>query len=132
MIVNAALLCLSLNIYYEARGEPIEGQFAVAHVTMNRAKTEDKVCKAVYAPKQFSWTESVKSGNGKPTVNDTKSWKRAQRVAYLVLNGHWDVTGGAIMYHATHVSPHTDGRWNMRKIRRITMIGNHVFYVARA
>src|SRR5687767_7360847 len=28
--------CLARNIYYEARGEPLAGQYAVAEVTMNR------------------------------------------------------------------------------------------------
>jgi len=28
--------CMTANIYHEARGEPIKGQYAVAHVVMNR------------------------------------------------------------------------------------------------
>ena len=31
-----AVLCLALNVYFEARSEPINSQFAVAEVTMNR------------------------------------------------------------------------------------------------
>ncbi|MCK4867057.1 MAG: cell wall hydrolase, partial [Alphaproteobacteria bacterium] len=34
--VNNQLECLALNVYFEARGEPREGQVAVAHVVMNR------------------------------------------------------------------------------------------------
>ena len=37
MLAQGALLCLALNIYHEARGEPLKGQIAVASVTMNRA-----------------------------------------------------------------------------------------------
>lgn len=128
MLISAALMCLSLNVYHEARGESLEGQFAVANVTMNRAKTEDNVCKTVYAPNQFSWT-AHKTREGKPSIHEPKAWKIAQRVAYLVMRGgFWDVTNGATMYHATYTSPHLDGRWRKDRIRRVTMIGNHIFY----
>src|SRR5262245_29861041 len=33
---EAQLLCLAENVYYEARGEPMAGQYAVAEVTLNR------------------------------------------------------------------------------------------------
>lgn len=49
MTLSEALLCLALNVYFEARGEPIIGQYAVAHVTLNRVKENNStVCKEVY------------------------------------------------------------------------------------
>ena len=50
MILESALLCLSLNIYYEAGYEPPEAQMAVALVTLNRAHhKQTKVCNVVFA-----------------------------------------------------------------------------------
>jgi spore germination cell wall hydrolase CwlJ-like protein len=55
MILEYALLCLSLNIYYEAGYEPPEAQMAVAMVTLNRAHhKQTEVCNVVFAKKQFS------------------------------------------------------------------------------
>ena len=61
--------CMSLNIYYEARGESWRGKTAVAHVTLNRVKHEkypNTVCGVVLQAKlwkgnpirdmcQFAW-----------------------------------------------------------------------------
>ena len=44
--------CLALNVYHEARNQTIDGQYAVAHVTMNRvasSKHADNICDVVYA-----------------------------------------------------------------------------------
>lgn len=59
-MISAAVVCLALNIYHEARGESLTGQLAVAQVTLNR--TEDPrypsdVCEVVYEPHQFAWTQ---------------------------------------------------------------------------
>ena len=56
--------CLAMNIYHEARGERMEGQIAVAQVTLNRAAHEEwpsTICDVVYQPKQFSWTHMIKN-----------------------------------------------------------------------
>jgi hypothetical protein len=45
------LNCLTKNIYHEARGEPVDGQYAVAEVTMNRVASKhypNTVCDVVY------------------------------------------------------------------------------------
>jgi N-acetylmuramoyl-L-alanine amidase len=58
-MLSESLLCLALNIYYEARGEPLDGQFAVAEVTLRRvadSRWPDTVCDVVYQPHQFEWT----------------------------------------------------------------------------
>ena len=54
--------CLAANIYYEARGESVKAQKAVAHVTLNRVKSKQypkTVCAVVLQNKQFSWTMQV-------------------------------------------------------------------------
>src|SRR5262245_60964762 len=67
---EASLMCLARNGYFEARGEPVAGQFAVAEVTMNRKASRlfpRTVCEVVYQKNwdpirkrevaAFSWTE---------------------------------------------------------------------------
>ena len=49
-MIAEMLTCIALNVYYEARSEPLEGQYAVAHVVLNRVaddKFPDDACKVV-------------------------------------------------------------------------------------
>ncbi len=58
------LECLATNVYREARGEPMEGQIAVAKVTLNRVysgKYPSSICGVVYQKNQFSWTSRYKN-----------------------------------------------------------------------
>jgi spore germination cell wall hydrolase CwlJ-like protein len=119
-MIEAAVLCMALNLYHEARGEPLEGQFAVAQVTLNRAKRDpEKVCDAVRAKAQFSWTLN-------PTgVKDKEAWGVAQTVAKLSFHMR-DFTNGADHYHAVHVYP----TW--APAMAVTgYYGNHIFYKRR-
>ena len=53
------LNCLALNVYHEARNQPIEGQLAVAHVTLNRLDDPSfpsTICEVVFRSRHFSWT----------------------------------------------------------------------------
>ena len=48
--------CMTANIYHEARGESLKGQYAVAHVVMNRIHHEqfpNSVCEVVFQPKHL-------------------------------------------------------------------------------
>ena len=108
---KSELSCLVRNIYFEARGESLLGQVAVAKVTLNRAKNLS-VCEVVYAPKQFSWT----STKYKLPVEIPMQIYTA---AYLALNSNFSATH----YHATHVNP----AW-ATKLTKLGQIGNHVFY----
>lgn len=121
MTLQNALLCLALNIYHESRGEPLEGQIAVAMVTMNRANWETlEVCKVVYEEKQFSWTHQVND----PTPIEATAWAQARRIARTVIERkHADTTQGATHFHARTVRP----QWR-RSLKKTTAIGRHVFY----
>ena len=49
-MIEAALMCLALNVYFEARNDSMVGQYAVAQVVMNRvqsSKFPDDVCSVV-------------------------------------------------------------------------------------
>jgi spore germination cell wall hydrolase CwlJ-like protein len=119
-MISAAVMCLALNVYHEARSEPIKGQQAVAHVTLNRARERNmRVCDVVFAPAQFSWTIND------PKVTDERAWAIALKVAKRAYRTGpaADPTGGANHYHATYVQP----SW-ARSMERTTRIGLHIFY----
>lgn len=115
--------CLSMNIYHEARGERVEGQIAVAHVTINRVNSKrfpGEICDVVYQDKQFSWTHLIKD----PEPKEEKSWENAQVIARDVMIGNTeDPTIGAIFYHANWVNPYWADDMKLTKV-----IGNHLFY----
>jgi N-acetylmuramoyl-L-alanine amidase len=123
MILEAALICLATNIFHEARGEPIVGQYAVAQVTMRRAKGDPKrVCKEVYRAGQFSWTAVPQTS---PQKIDPDAYTKALAIARVVLQDKMpmDFSGGATHYHAVHVRPY----WS-KIFTRIAQVGNHIFY----
>ena len=117
------LRCLAENVYYEARGEPLAGQFAVAEVTMNRVRSAtfpDSVCAVVHQSGAFSWT--YQDNPPKPFGYE---WVRAQSVARAVYDDEKaPVLAGALYYHATHVSPDWAGSRS-----RVARIGRHLFYL---
>ncbi len=129
---NQALTCLALNIYHEARGEPMAGQYAVAEVTMNRVASKrypDTVCEVVYQQNwdrlrgryvgAFSWTEL----ESKARLNK-KAWRRASQAAEAVYYGRAAPTvSGALFYHAKYIKP----SWAKRK-KPVARIGKHIFY----
>lgn len=116
--------CLASAIYYEARGESLEGQLAVAQVVLNRARHDrwpDDICAVVYQSGQFSFTF-----DGKPDVPAVKgpAWKRAEAIAIIAVGQGWrDVTDKATFFHATYVKP------SWRRVKEETRrIGGHIFY----
>jgi spore germination cell wall hydrolase CwlJ-like protein len=122
--------CLALNIYWEARSEPVKGQLAVAHVTMNRVRSRsypDSICGVVYQGNQhspgacqFSWWCDDRSD--RPT--EYKAWQTSMANARRVIEGRSaDPTGNALFYHVHTISPY----WKSEK-QRIARIGSHIFY----
>ncbi len=124
--------CLAMNVYYEARGEQLAGQYAVAEVTMNRvasARYPGTVCEVVYQKRwdplrkryvsAFSWTEFdlVPHPYGEP-------WQQAWEVAKAVYEGQQPPTvNGALLYHARYIKP----SWSRGK-RPVARVGAHIFY----
>lgn len=110
--------CLAENIYYEARNQPIEGQIAVAAVTLNRMEDDrwpDTICGVVNQKYQFSWVGNV---HEKPRG---KAWRVAQEVALQTLGDEDRLR--ATHFHATYVSP----EWATKK-KKVKKIKDHVFY----
>ena len=130
--VREEIDCLALNIYFEARSEPIDGKVAVGHVVMNRvadARYPDKVCEVVKQGGekrrnkcQFSWFCDGRSDH----PANVRAWKESLALARVVYWGYSpDPTHGALWYHADYVRPH----WR-RALERGPKIGRHVFYAA--
>ena len=118
--------CLAANIYHEARGESLAGQYMVAYVTMNRVESSrypNTICAVVKEYKQFSWYNPKISKYPK----DSDAWDKACSVALKFLLdkpiSKIDLSEGAIYYHATYVSP----EWAARKTY-IGRVGIHLFY----
>jgi len=119
MLIASMVSCIALNVYHEARGEPLEGQHAVALVTRNRMlATNTDACTVVHSPYQFSWTIY------KPKATDPRAYKIAEQVAINVLMGKIpDFTGGATFYHHKGIKPYWATKFTYTKT-----IGNHKFY----
>ena len=118
--------CLATAVYFEARGESLEGQLAVARVVMNRAasgKYPTSWCEVVKQPAQFSFVRHRQF----PLV-DTASdaWRKAQGIARLaVTNVVPSVDSNVLWYHANYVAPSWGHRLNL-----VQKIGAHIFYRA--
>ena len=101
----------------------MEGQIAVAQVTLNRVAHSEwpsTICEVVYEPKQFSWTFLLKDHS----TTEARAWKKAQIIARDVMIGNVeDPTYGAVFYHANYVSPDWAEFLDLSKV-----IGNHLFY----
>lgn len=122
--------CLAAGIYFEARGEPIDGQKAVAQVIINRVKNPsypNTICGVVYQNKrkrnrcQFSFAcDGIRD-----RVRDSASWKTAEEITDDIIGQKFWMksVGSSTHYHATYVNP----RW-ARTMKRRVKIGRHIFY----
>ncbi len=114
--------CLAGAIYFESKGEPLDGQLAVAKVIMNRAASgrfARSVCGVVHQRGQFSF---VRGGSMPPVARNSANWRTAVAVAHIAANELWKPTAdNALYFHARRISP----GWRMT---RVATIGNHVFY----
>ena len=116
-----ALTCLAVAIYFEARGEPIDGQMLVAETIINRVDDErwpDTICEVVQQPHQFSFYS-----DGLPdTPRDEDAYATALQVAAEAMAGD-HLWAGPLYYHTTDVHP----VWR-HALEPIGIYGNHIFY----
>ena len=122
--------CLSAGIYFEARGESVKGQAAVAQVILNRVRNPaypKSICGVVYQNEkwrnrcQFSFAcDGIKD-----RVASRDHYEMAEEVALAVTSGKiWiPEVGSSTHYHATYVRP----RW-ARTMEKMMKIGQHIFY----
>ena len=121
--------CLAEALYFEARGETVKGQFAVAEVVLNRvdsARYPDSVCAVVRqgTGKRYQCQFTYTCDGHDERIRERKAWERVGKVARLMLDGApRALTEGATHYHTKAVSP----RW-ARSFPRTATIGVHHFY----
>lgn len=121
--------CLAEALYFEARGESVKGQFAVAEVILNRVDDPsypDTVCGVIHQGTgrkyqcQFTYT-----CDGSPdTIRERDAFSQVGKVAKVMVDGApRSLTSGATHYHTRAVTP----RW-ARTFARTATIGVHHFY----
>ena len=130
------ITCLALNIYFEARDQPIEGQIAVAQVVLERVKSDkypNTVCEVVLQGPTYSWTINYPirdrcqfswyCDGQSDEPKDKIAWLNSIDVAEKTLHGLKDVVQGAKYYHSVTVDP-----WWAKYKTRVKQIGDHIFY----
>lgn len=120
--VEGDMKCLAGAVYFESKGESLEGQLAVARVIINRVKSgrfANSLCGVVYQPGQFSFVR----GRGMPAIPmASQGWRSAVAIAQIAMQDSWDSKAeGALFFHARRVSP----SWGKRQL---AAIDNHIFY----
>jgi spore germination cell wall hydrolase CwlJ-like protein len=118
--------CLATAVYFEARGESLEGQLAVARVVMNRAASgryPPDWCSVVKQPAQFSF---VRHGEFPQVDPNCDAWRKAEAIAELAAANIVPSVGTDVLwYHADYVAP----AWRQR-LQEVEQIGAHIFYRA--
>ena len=121
------LCCLATAIFFEARGEPIQGQELVANVILNRVEHSsypDTVCGVVNQRKQFSYTHDGMSDNPLDYNDypDEIAWELSKEIAKETLdNGVFNPY--ILMYHTIHVDPYWASSYELSGV-----VGEHIFY----
>jgi len=115
--------CLAGAVYFESKGEPLEGQLAVAEVVINRANSgrfPSSYCGVVTQKRQFSF---VRGGRIPAIRRSSPAWRKAVAIARIAARDLADSTvSNALFFHARYVSP------NWRGLTRMAAVGNHIFY----
>lgn len=124
-VTERDIACLARNVYFEARNQSVEGQLAVAYVTLNRLEESAgprTICDIVYHPGLFSWTRDERKHAGQ--IWEKAAWETARRVAMIaVAEPFADPVRGSTFYHAVSIEPY----WASTLVR-VGQIGDHVFY----
>ncbi|HKO73627.1 MAG TPA: cell wall hydrolase [Bradyrhizobium sp.] len=126
--------CLAEAVYFEARGEAVRGQIAVAQVVMNRTFSgfyPNTVCGVVYQNKHrhYACQFTFACDNVADTVREPDMWDRAKKIAKAMLDGQlWlPEVAKSTHYHAYWVHP----SW-VSEMRKTYRFGVHTFYRPRA
>ena len=121
--------CLSEALYFEARGETVKGQFAVAEVILNRVKSDrfpGSACGVINqgTGKKYQCQFTYTCDGHKEVIKERRAFERVAKVARFALDGYAPkLTEGATHYHTRAVSP----RWS-KVYTKTAAIGSHLFY----
>ncbi|MCX7559312.1 cell wall hydrolase [Sulfitobacter sp. F26204] len=126
---SAQWRCLAEALYFEARGETVKGQFAVAEVIMNRVKSArfpGSLCAVINqgTGKKYQCQFTYTCDGRAEVISEPLAFARVGKIARLMIDGQVPkLTEGATHYHTTAVNP----RW-ARVYTRTAKIGVHLFY----
>lgn len=126
---DAQWRCLTEALYFEARGETVKGQFAVAEVILNRVENRnfpDTVCGVINqgTGKRYQCQFTYTCDGHKEIIAEPRAFESVGKVARVMLDGApRALTDGATHYHTKSVRP----RW-ARVYPRTVTIGYHHFY----
>ena len=121
--------CLTEALYFEARGETVKGQFAVAEVILNRLSSPsfpDTICGVINqgTGRKFACQFTYTCDGRAEVIRERKAYEMVGKVAKMVMNGMpRTLTDGATFYHTKAVRP----RWS-RVFEQTATIGFHHFY----
>lgn len=124
--------CLTQAVYYEARGEGVEGMRAVAQVILNRVRHPaypKSICGVVYqgAYQRTSCQFSFVCNGAMGAPVESWAWRRAKSVADAALGGYvMAAVGTSTSFHTTGVKPGWGGTMD-----KVAQIGSHIFYQFR-
>ncbi|MDJ1007752.1 MAG: cell wall hydrolase [Paracoccaceae bacterium] len=127
---GAEWACLAEALYFEARGESLEGIFAVAEVILNRVDARrypDTVCGVINqgTGERYRCQFTYNCDGLAETIHEPRAYERVGKVARMMLDGMpRTLTGGATYYHTKAVGPH----W-AKVFDRTATIDDHHFYV---
>jgi N-acetylmuramoyl-L-alanine amidase len=125
--LNSLTYWHSINLYHEARGEPLEGQVLVVHTVQNRVYNRGLTVKGIiYQPAQFSWTNNPDKRNMPITEFHQKSYlqcrEAVEHALALYLDGN--TSNGVDHYHHHAINPY----WVKGMNQHLGQIGKHIFY----
>ncbi len=119
--------CLRKAIYFEARGETLEGQFAVAEVILNRVDSgiyPGSICAVVGQRGNGGCQFSYVCDGRADAMRDPEAVEIAGRIARVMMDGApRTLTEGAMYFHTRGVKPDWSHRFD-----RTASIGAHLFY----
>ena len=126
---NKQMSCLAEALYFEARGEPIQGQLAVGEVILNRVEDmryPSSICKVINqgTGRRFACQFTYTCDGKLETVHERKPYEMALKIAKILMTTHdGKLTRGSTHYHSNYVNP----EWS-KKFERVAKFGRHIFY----
>ena len=136
-MISAAVMCLALNLYFEARSESIAGQLMVGFSTMNRvadSRYPDTVCEVVKQARYNAWSKdpirhkcqySWFCDGMSDVPKNEKAMLEATILAQHIYHGEvTDISQGATHYFADWIEP---PKW-AANMTLVTHIDQHLFY----
>lgn len=128
-MIAASVTCVALAVYFEARNQPLRGQYGVAEVVVNRVadgsfpNTACDVISEDRGPKSWDCQFSFMCDGNPETTDEIEAWELAQKIALEVWWKDTYIVEGATYFAVDSVSNSWTQEYTMT-----TAIGDHRFY----